>query len=56
MKQAIILPSGDKVMYGTNPACEYESCNGNKKGRCTILTDTKFDRPCPFYKRKKARQ
>ncbi len=35
-----------------NPRCEQErySCAMNKNGRCQILHDTRFKRPCPFYK------
>ncbi len=26
-----------------------DDCNGNVNGRCVILKDTYFDKPCPFY-------
>ena len=34
------------------PKCEQNrrACTGNKAGRCAILHDTHFSRPCPFYK------
>lgn len=27
-------------------------CCANKGGYCIALTDTEFNRPCPFYKKK----
>ena len=29
-----------------------EKCAFNRSGKCDILTDTYFNRPCPFYKEK----
>lgn len=55
MKHAVTLADGTKVMRNTRPPCEWETCKGNKNGACMILTDTKFTRPCPFFKRKKVR-
>lgn len=52
MKHAVTLADGTKVMRNTRPPCEWETCKGNKNGACMILTDTKFTRPCPFYKRR----
>ena len=35
-----------------NPRCDQKrySCASCRGGRCTILHDTRFKRPCPFYK------
>lgn len=35
-----------------NPICSRHepTCAAYSKGRCKILHDTKFTRPCPFYK------
>ena len=43
------------MMYNTGePMCSQRrtDCKSFSNGRCMILTDTKFDRDCPFYKRK----
>lgn len=37
-----------------DPVClqGQKDCKRYNKGFCTILTDTKFNKPCPFYKKK----
>lgn len=43
------------MLYNTGePYCSQKrtDCKCFSNGRCMILTDTKFDRDCPFYKRK----
>ena len=36
-----------------DPVClqDRKDCNRNKDGFCVLLRDTKFNKPCPFYKK-----
>lgn len=36
------------------PICEQKrnDCNRNHDGKCVLLSDTHFNKPCPFYKKR----
>lgn len=44
---------GPYMNSGVNPICEQErtSCNRIYGNACTLLTNTHFNKPCPFYKK-----
>lgn len=45
----------DKQQYDrANPVCvqDRRNCNRYNEGFCSLLTDTNFHKPCPFYRKK----
>ncbi len=40
-----------------NPFCEQKrsDCNHNHDGRCVLLSDTHFNKPCPFHKKREGK-
>lgn len=42
--------------YNGFPKCRKDTCFANENGRCVVLTDTKFNGDCPFYKERWAKK
>lgn len=49
---------GPYMNSGVNPICEQErtSCNRIYGNTCTLLTNTHFNKPCPFYKKEEKKR
>ena len=43
----------EKKREWTDPVCvqDRRDCNRYNEGFCSLLTDTRFNKPCPFYKK-----
>lgn len=41
-----------------HPLCKQKrrDCNRNDGGVCVVLQDTSFNKPCPFYKKREAKE
>ena len=44
---------GKYINVGVSPICEQQKkdCNRIISWKCALLTDTHFEKPCPFYKK-----
>lgn len=53
------MTATEKTSYDkAEPICvqDRRDCNRYNEGYCALLTDTRFNKPCPFYKKEEKKK